>query len=265
MGWQGFSPGNKPVLEIPKCWRTPQGQRYLDYADPLLSPITLTSGMRFRDITPEGTISYACPSIFVSEETFDKLASAAGFTYEDTVWGLGVRLRSIEALENLCATYQRKYNDLTVLSSVGLSTLRVYRENMPVGTPMDMRKVTEMLAFLTAALLSATNLAVLMLQRKTEIGILRSLGATSSNVASMVLTEVVFIAVIGAVIGSLLVQPSVAYTLASNNVDKASIANQVLSGFGSTLAFAVVAASLFGILPIAKALRVTPAQVLRGD
>ncbi len=267
LGWPGGSlPGAPRIsLQVPRRWENPTGDRCTDYEDPVSVSIAMVGAVRFQESSPEGTITYANPTIFVTEEAFDRIASQAGYAPEETVWGISVRLHSIASLENMCAMYQRQYNDFTVVSGVRLASARINRTSMPVGTPMDMRKVTETLAFLTAALLSATNLAVLMLQRKTEIGILRSLGATGWNVTCMVLTEVIFIALIGALLGSLLVQPSVAWTLASNKIEGALIANQVLSGLGKTLCFAVLASSVFGILPVAKALRVTPSQVLRGE
>jgi putative ABC transport system permease protein len=130
---------------------------------------------------------------------------------------------------------------------------------------MDMRRVTELLSFMIAALLSATNLSVLMLARKTEIGILRALGATAWNISSMVLAESVWIALLGSIVGGAITQPAILWQLLSNSIDSGVVATTILANLGKAVGFSVAAAILFGFLPISKALRVTPAQVLRGE
>ena len=159
---------------------------------------------------------------------------------------------------------QREYPDFTVIS-VPRMALAAAGGSVPAGVPMDMKKVTEILAFLTAALLSATNLSVLMLTRKHEIGILRSIGATRWNIAVMVITESVCIALMGAVLGNLVVQPAVLLNILTNRVGADAVMLKSLANAKTSVAFSVAAAVLFGFLPLAKALRVTPAAVLRGE
>jgi putative ABC transport system permease protein len=168
-------------------------------------------------------------------------------------------------LESYVALLRRQYPDFTVYAVPQLAAAASNRDSVGVGVPMDMRRVTEVLSFMIAALLAATNLSILMLSRKNEIGILRALGATQWNIISMVLAESLWIAFLGSLIGGLTTQPAVAYQLLSNKIASRTVVLTMAANLGKLMGFSLGAAVLFGFLPVAKALRVTPAQVMRGE
>lgn len=267
-GWAGMSVpvGAAVPLQVPRIALGEDGIKYRDYEDSEAFLIQSVGTLGFKEGGQNNPLgqAYANPCIFVSEALFDQVASLANCTDSDTAWGIGVTLDEISALEDIVSTLQREYPDFTVVSvpkmassfSGGLTRS---------GVPMDMRKVTEVLAFLTAALLSATNLSVLMLSRKHEIGILRSIGATQGNIATMVITESVWIALVGAILGNLISQPAVLLNFLTNRVGTDAVVRQARMNVGTSMGLAVAAAVLFGFLPLTKALRITPAAVLRGE
>ncbi len=267
-GWSrtSFSAGTTIPLQVPGMILGEDGIRYRDYEN--FQPILIQSigALNFKEgghSDPLGQV-YANPCIFVSEAFFHGVASLANYTDNDTAWGISVTLDEISALEDVVSTLQREYPDFTVISVPQMAS-SFSGGSARAGVPMDMRKVTEVLAFLTAALLSATNLSVLMLSRKHEIGILRSIGATRGNITTMVITESVWIALIGAVLGNLVSQPAVLLTFLTNKVGTDAVVSQACMNVRTSVGFAILAAILFGFLPLTKALRITPAAVLRGE
>jgi predicted lysophospholipase L1 biosynthesis ABC-type transport system permease subunit len=254
-------------LEIPRYTAVAKDEEstFLDYENPILATIQMKGAATFTEGGGAEARTLSDPAVFVSAATLESLATAAGFPVEATNWGISVSLKDMATSENVAALLRREFRDFTVLPASQLTAAAVSRSAISAGVPMDMRRITEGIAFVTAALLSATNLTVLMLSRKNEIGILRALGATRLNIATMVLTESVWISLLGAVLGGLLTQPAIIWQLLSNKVGSDVMLAEVGSGLGKAVAFAAVSAALFGFLPVAKALRVTPAQVLRGE
>ncbi len=266
-GWRGasYGLGQTVELQVPTLALDQDGKHYYDYENPLQVDLSIVGTVSFQDGAGALSTNYSNPAIFVTCETFNALCRQAGFDPDDTLWGIGVAVQNMSTLENVASFLQRELPRYSVFTAPRLANASASRTPMSTGVPMDMRKVTEALAFLTAALLSATNLTVLMLARKTEIGILRSLGATRWNITCMVLTESVWIALLGGALGNLVTQPAVFWNLLSNNLSSDIVLRQAAMTVANSLGFAVVAAVVFGFLPVAKALRITPAEVLRGQ
>ncbi len=261
-GWAGLPlpPTGYTMIEIPRY-----AAGYLDYANPVEVPFAMKGTVTFVEGAGPSMRVLADPAVFVTPATLDSLAASAGYPEEATYWGISVTLKDMATAENVAAYLRREFTDFTVFPAPALTAAAVGRTAVSTGVPMDMRKVTEVIAFVTAALLSATNLTILMLSRKTEIGILRALGATRWNIACMVVTESVWISLLGALMGGLLTQPAILWQLLSNRVGRDVVLREVGGGLGRATAFAMASAVLFGFLPLTKALSVTPAQVLRGE
>ncbi len=254
-------------LEIPRY--TPatkdDGSNYLDYENPVAVTLKLKGAASFVEGSGAAARMLSNPVIFVSSSTLSELAGRAGYPDEATYWGISVTLKDMSISENVAAQLRRQFPDFTVLPASVLESAAAQGSSISTGVPMDMRAITQGIAFITAALLSATNLTVLMLSRKNEIGILRALGATRWNIACMVLTESIWVALLGALLGSVITQPAILWQLLSNKVARDAVMKEVGNGIGRSAAFATAAAVIFGFLPVAKALRITPAQVLRGE
>jgi len=243
-----------------------------------LLPTMSESGYDYENLLPVrlemvGTVGfqqpfappYANPVVFVTPETFGALKEATGIPDSMTTWGITVSVDNMADLESYVSYLRRKYPDFTVYGIPQLAAAMANSEAIRSGVPLDMRRVTEVLSFMIAALLSATNLSILMMARKTEIGILRALGATRWNITCMVLAESVWIALLGALIGSLITQPAVLYQLLSNKLSSETVLSTIGAEIGKSLGFSLCAAVVFVFLPVAKALRVTQAEVMRGE
>lgn len=235
-----------------------------DYENVVLERLEIVGSLRFPNSNPFFP-PFSNPVVFVTPETFAMLKEATGIPDSGTTWGISVSVKNMADLESYAALLRRQYPDFTVYGIPQLSAASTDRGSVGSGVPIDMRRVTEALSFMIAALLSATNLSILMLARKNEIGILRALGATGWDLTLMVLSECLCVAFLGSLIGSLLTQPAIIYQLLSNRIPSQTVIMTIATNLGKALGFSLGAAVLFGFLPVAKAVRVTPAQVLRGE
>jgi hypothetical protein len=266
-GWSGLPVSGRLTLDLPRYvgGAGTHVTGYLDYENSLRAVMTMKSVASFSEGGGVALRTMTDPVVFVARSTLAALAEAAGFPEEATYWGISATIKEMSELENVTALLRREFPDFTVLPASVLESAAGDRSSISSAVPMDMRRVTEAIAFITAALLSATNLTVLMLSRKNEIGILRALGATRSNIAVMVLTESVWIALLGSVAGSIVTQPAILWQLLSNRVASDAVMREIGNGMARAVGFSTVAATVFGFLPVARALRITPAQVLRGE
>ena len=107
-----------------------------------------------------------------------------------TTWGISVSVENMADLESYIALLRRKYPDFTVYGILQLAAAASNRESVASGVPMDMRRVTEALSFMVAALLSATNLSILCWLGKTRSGSSGPAGATRWNITCMVFSRV---------------------------------------------------------------------------
>ena len=268
-GWAGLPlPTLGTVkLNIPRFTgkNAPDGSTYLDYESPASVDLLMKGQVSFFEGSGNALRSMSDPVVFVSQSTLSALAQAAGYPEDATCWGISVTLKDMSQLEDVASSLRRQFPDFTVLPASVLESAATSRTGMSTGIPMDMRQVTQVMAFLTAALLSATNLTVLMQNRKNEIGILRALGATRWNIGLMVLTESIWIALLGSIAGSIITQPAIFWQLISNRTGASVLVREAGGGMAKAVGFSVASAAVFGFLPIARALRITPAQVLRGE
>jgi putative ABC transport system permease protein len=250
IGWSGLPASGALTLQIPRYTGKPKadGSAYLDYENPYQTVMRIKGWASFVEGGGATLKVVTDPVIFVATSTLSSLAEAAGYPEEATHWGISVIIKDMSELENVAALLRREFADFTSV----LEAAAVSKGSISTAVPMDLRRVTEAIAFVTAALLSATNLMVLMLSRKNEIGILRALGATRWNIAWMVLTESVWIALLGSIAGSVFTQPAIRWQLISNRAASDAIVREVGHGMSKAVAFSTAAAAVFGFLPVAR-------------
>ncbi|MEJ2010170.1 MAG: ABC transporter permease, partial [Acidobacteriota bacterium] len=117
-------------------------------------------------------------------------------------------------------------------------------------------------ALVTAALAMASMMFATVLERRAEIGLFKSLGATSARVASIFLLEAFAVGLAGGVVG---------YGLGSWLASRLSLAvfgvstgiHWVILPIVLTLALLVTLAG--SVVPLRKGLNVSPAAVLRNE
>ena len=117
-------------------------------------------------------------------------------------------------------------------------------------------------ALLAAALAVSAAMAATILERRSEVGLMKSLGASNGTVASLFLTEAGFLALAGGIIGFLagaLLAHRIGQTVFGSAID----VQPVVMALVIFAAFFVTFAGSAGA--VRKAMRFDPAVVLRGD
>ena len=117
-------------------------------------------------------------------------------------------------------------------------------------------------ALLAAALAVSAAMAATILERRQEVGLMKSLGAGNSAVASLFLTEAAFLAIAGGLIG-FLAGAVLAHRIGQRIFGSAIVVHPVVL---AVVLFAAVLVTFLGSAgAVRKAMQFDPAVVLRGD
>ncbi|HET8887740.1 MAG TPA: ABC transporter permease [Candidatus Angelobacter sp.] len=117
-------------------------------------------------------------------------------------------------------------------------------------------------ALLAAALAVSAAMAATILERRQEVGLMKSLGAGNSAVASLFLTEAAFLALAGGLIG-FLAGAVLAHRIGQSVFGSAIVVHPVVL---AVVLFAAVLVTFVGSAgAVRKAMQFDPAVVLRGD
>jgi len=117
-------------------------------------------------------------------------------------------------------------------------------------------------ALLAAALAVSAAMAATILERRQEVGLMKSLGAGNSAVASLFLTEAAFLAIAGGLIG-FLAGAVLAHRIGQSIFGSAIVVHPVVL---AVVLFAAVLVTFLGSAgAVRKAMQFDPAVVLRGD
>jgi lipoprotein-releasing system permease protein len=173
--------------------------------------------------------------------------------------------------------YDVKHTATAVRELLGssYSTLDWQEANRPLFTALALERrigvVIIALIILIAALNITTTLILVVMERRRDIAILNTLGATAKSIMSIFVIEGAIVGVLGAVAGVLLGATAVLianrYQLISLPADVYSISNVPLNLHLRDMAFAALVAFALSIIatiyPARAASRIRPAEMLR--
>lgn len=129
----------------------------------------------------------------------------------------------------------------------------------------DFGRITAIMLFVNAGMLMASQMLAAVSSRRTEIGILKSIGARGREVTLMIMVEAVMLAVIGAASGFLVVRLAGIYQSIVANTSVLSIIATTLREMGIVLAITVSCSLLFGVLPAWKVTKYSVMEVFRNE
>jgi putative ABC transport system permease protein len=165
-----------------------------------------------------------------------------------------------------CSPYANSiaYQLREALPSVRVEQVRPVEQNQGkvLSRVTGLMLLLSLAALLAAALAVSAAMAATILERRQEVGLMKSLGAGNSAVASLFLTEAAFLAVAGGLIG-FLAGAVVAHRIGQSIFGSSIVVHPVVL---AVVLFAAVLVTFLGSAgAVRKAMQFDPAVVLRGD
>ncbi len=201
------------------------------------------------------------PYVVVPAATFERLFEAASGGRELLVPQASVTVAQPWRLERTADALRRALPEYTVYSVPHL--VAAAGRPWPAVVPLGLGHTLAVLIYGMAAVLLATNLWVLLIRRRAEIGALKALGAGPREVFTLVLTEAVLLALIGAAVGFLAVRGVAGWARPAEGADRAQLVAMALADGGIVLALTVGLALVFAAVPAARAALAPPMEVIR--
>lgn len=221
------------------------------------------------------------PDIIVPSQTLATVYRALGGSEQTRADQVGIAVDSMYLAKQTAAEIQKLFPDYGVYTVPNL--VRLAGENVraiqtadgsiryehgrggQMVLPADLSRTFMLLSFAIAGLLVATNMFILVAQRRQEIGILRAIGASSREVFALILAEVAGLSVVGALAGFVVIRLGVTVLLFFSKVSLTEAGLSTLSAGAQVVGLSVLVAILFGLLPAWEAARSTTAEVLRHE
>ena len=226
-----------------------------------------------RDRPPSKYVSehryWTTPQVQVTHETFEQLAQEAGWEPEPSL--LAVSVQSQAMVNALVEEIRRDLGSGTVLAVADWfdnhlmapeplmmfppSDVLRLRQSEPRFTSASFappRVVVALItwaAYIMGAMLYAGTVYVIFMKRRTELALMKVLGARNRQVVTAVLTEMVTLGIAGALIGLVVMAPFVLWQLGTAAPSTAELVRMVAELGGHVLAVAVLVCALFGAVP----------------
>jgi putative ABC transport system permease protein len=165
-----------------------------------------------------------------------------------------------------CSPYANSiaYQIREVLPNVRVEQIRQVEQNQGkvLSRVSGLMLLLTLAALLAAALAVSAAMAATILERRQEVGLMKSLGAGNSTVASLFLTEAGFLALAGGLIG-FLAGTALAHRIGQSIFGSSIVVHPVVL---AVVLFAAVLLTFIGSVgAVRKAVQFDPAVVLRGD
>ncbi|MCL2497653.1 MAG: ABC transporter permease [Symbiobacteriaceae bacterium] len=129
----------------------------------------------------------------------------------------------------------------------------------------DLRLPLIILIFVNAAMIIASNLLIMVSERKKEIGILKAVGATRSQVVQMVLSEALLVSLLGSLVGFVFFRVPAILTQITNRLPLTEILAGVVQHLSLVSAVACVSSLIFGMLPAMTMANLTANEILQAE
>lgn len=154
-------------------------------------------------------------------------------------------------------------------SRVPISRLNALKETQQVNTQgvivADLRMPIVTLVLFNAALLLTANILILIIERKREMAILKSIGAKKADIVTMIMSEAVLITFLGASSGYLIVSIPNILNQFSNSVSGLQIIWSFLVNSAYVLTITCSCAALFAFIPGLQIASKSVMEVLRDE
>jgi len=284
------SPSETVQLRLPRLRLADDGQYALDYREPVMLVMQVAGQIQVPTrelawpvdgsfLTEQAYLHQS--SLYVTPETWDWVIRQVTGDLSLPICNVSLQVE-MGQLKSVVAELQRRFPQFTFIDVEQFAermeaTSRLdffYRAPdfvySPVAEasmtmPAELGPVLGLLFFLIAGMLLAARMLTGASARRSEIGILKSLGARRRDILTMALAEAAAIALVGSLGGFLLVRAFGISVELGNGVAWAVVLQRTLREGGLVVGVASLVALLFAALPARRLASLTVMGVLRGD
>ncbi|NLY53504.1 MAG: ABC transporter permease [Firmicutes bacterium] len=203
-------------------------------------------------------------AIHMPLNTWKNIAALAGVDPAPSKVGqLGLVLSDTMSATRLAHELRHELPEYTVLTAAEMVNL-LTKAAPQAGLPIDVDFAFHLLTILITSLIVATNAFLLVMQRRKEIAIMKSLGASYWNIVTLILSELVALSLIASLGGValyrlLIINPA----LARFGTPWSDIWRQTFTIGGEVIGVLGLANIIFGLIPAFQAARTPVMEVLR--
>lgn len=284
--------GERAELLLPRMRFAQNGDYAPDYSDPICLEVQIAGYV----VTPTRSISWPHPlaitltevaylhasNLYVTPETWQQIWLQVSGLTEPPLHNVSLRVSDMSKLTPLMDSLRERFPqfafvDVKQFASRMELTSRLdyfYRapsfvyspmRNATLAVPTELGPITGLLFFLIAGMLTMSRMLTGGAARRTEVGILKTLGARRRDVTTMALSEALAIALIGSALGFLLIRMGGLAVEVSNDVPWSVIASRTACEGALVVALASGTALLFAVAPAVRLANLTVMEVLRGE
>ena len=135
----------------------------------------------------------------------------------------------------------------------------------PEAMKQDLRLPMSVLILINAAMVMASNLLIMVSERRQEIGVLKAIGAKRIQIAQMILCEALLISGFGAVLGFAFFRLPAMLNQMTNRIAIGTLLHTLLSDLGIVLGATAVFTLIFGLLPAMQMAALSVQEVLQSE
>jgi len=234
------------------------------------------AGLAQRPIPPPSLVPtlrteqpyWSTPEIFLAEDVLEKLLHDIGYSGLPDPVAYAVKLTDTAQSQQVTERLRTLAAGATVVLASDLvnqvpfgpapvfatppQDIRTIRSSTSasnpeaITTPRWVLKTLVALGYVMAGVLYIANVYILVRGRRTEIGLMKALGAMTHQAVGLVMVELGFVTVVGVLIGTLLVSPIVAWQWGTAGLDRATTVGLLGNTALSLMAMVTGLVVLFG-------------------
>lgn len=284
--------GERAELLLPRMRRDESGEYAPDYSDQIRIEVQIAGYVAM----PTRSISWPHPlaivltedaylhasNLYVTSETWQQIWHQVSGQTDLPLHNVSLQVTDMSQLAPLMESLRDRFPQFTFVDVEQFAermelTSRLdyfYRapsfvyspaQSASLAMPRELGPITGLLFFLIAGMLTMSRMLTGTAARRSEIGILKTLGARRRDIAVMALSEAVVTALIGSALGFLFIRLGGLAVEVSNNVPWSVILNRTLQEGALVVALASGTALLFALAPAIRLSNLTVMEVLRGE
>ena len=222
------------------------------------------------------------PELYLTETAWQQIWHEQSGGAKYPVLSVALRVGDLPKLNVIAADLEKQYPGLAIFTVPRVAQhaqrynlldkfyqapddLWINAETVQPYAPREFGLISSILLYLNAGMLLASQMLANVAARRKEIGILKALGSRQAEVVTMVLTEAVALAMIGAVGGFGLVRIAGIHQAISNGIRLSSVLLTTIVELLTVTALTTTVSLVFGAIPAWRVARLTVMEVFRNE